>query len=76
MLLYVISDYKSSGYNCKKGDVIEVSPIEAERLLADSFGSFSKEEPRPVVEAPPKDKAVRASRTTRKAPTKRKTTKK
>ena len=66
MILYVIADYANANDRYKAGDIIEVSPIQAEWLIADSFGSFSKEKPTPIVEAPPKDKAVKARKVMKK----------
>ena len=66
--LYVLADYSSKKENYKAGDVIEVSPQKALWLKTDSPGTFSRSAP--VVEKPPKDKAIKSRTVRKKAPTK------
>ena len=66
MIVYVLSDYASATERYNNGDVIEVSPEKFESLIADSPGSFSDRKPKPISEAPPKDKRMRARKVIKK----------
>lgn len=73
MKLVVISRYRTAHVIYEPGQVLEVSELEAQRLLADSPGSFAVDEPAPepivdaelhfeAPEAPPADKMIRGRR--------------
>lgn len=72
MKLTVISRYQTAHVAYEPGQVLEVSEQQAERLLADSPGSFARIEPVPETPAddllvaapaaPPADKMIRGRR--------------
>lgn len=68
MQLRVLSRYQARDEIYEPGQILDLPEAEAERLLADSPGSFTTEAPEEnalnaAVDAPPRDKMVKRSKT-------------